>query len=56
MSKINYKITYDLDLSNKIFKANLESLIGISRENVKLIAKKNEAFIKELTEVDNNKN
>ena len=48
------KISYDLDLSNSIFKANLESLIGISRENVKLIAKKNDDFIKEITEWDYN--
>jgi hypothetical protein len=41
-------------LSNRIFKANLESLIGISRENLQLIAKKNEDFVKEVIEWDKN--
>jgi len=50
--RTNNKITFDLNLSNTIFKASLKSLIDISKENLKLIATKNEDFIKEFIQLD----
>lgn len=42
------KISFDLDLSNKIFKSNLRSLVDISKDNIKNIASQNNYFIQEL--------
>lgn len=42
------KISFDLDLSNSVFKANLESLLDISTKNVSLIKNLNDEFIDDL--------
>lgn len=47
------KISFNLNLSNLIFKANLKSLIIISKENIDSIPSKNEEFIKEIIEAEN---
>ena len=52
MTEKRNKITFILDRSSQIFKANLESLSSFAKESVESIAKKNEAFIKEIEERD----
>lgn len=42
------KISYDLNLVNKIFKANLSSLIDVSSDSIQEQMKKHEAFIEKL--------
>ena len=55
MGKNRTKISFDLNLTNKIYKANIKSLIDLGKDNLSRLPQQHSEFIKELQEIDYDK-